>query len=77
MFVLAVVLICLVVSTAFRLAAGRAARAADPPPPARSRRTRAGLPRAELQAYPYRVQDRWTALDDRQVTRLLDDDAPC
>ena len=24
-----------------------------------------------------RVQNRWTSLDDRQLTRLLDDNAPC
>lgn len=36
-----------------------------------------GSAAVELISYPDRVQDRWTALDDRQLTRLLDDNAPC
>jgi hypothetical protein len=27
--------------------------------------------------HPGRVGDRWTALDDRQLTRLLEDTGPC
>ncbi len=32
---------------------------------------------ADVPADSARVQDRWTSLDDRQLTRLLDDNAPC
>ena len=32
---------------------------------------------AEVLADADRVQNRWTSLDDRQLTRLLDDNAPC
>lgn len=77
MVVLLFVVLCILVSVLHRLTSRAGPKRDDVHSPPRGRRRGGAVPNAEMLTYPDRVQDRWTALDDRQLKRLLDDSAPC
>lgn len=71
-------LFCIILLSALsRLDSPAAPKREGAPRPGRVQRRGGAAPQAEMLTFPDRVQDRWTALDDRQLTRLLEDSAPC